>query len=157
MVADAHIVYASTQALYTATHQYASDGSSAQATLYKYDLTGPTVRCVAGGRIPGWILNQFSLGEYQGVLRVATTTGHAAWGDANPRNHVFCMQAAGADLDIIGRLEDLAPGEEIYAARFMGERGFLVTYVKIDPRFHPSRTVAQSDHRGPGYRERSTL
>ncbi len=136
LVADAHIVYASTRALYIASHKYFYDAQTAEeTTLYKFDLTGDVVRCVGGGAISGWILNQFSLGEYQDVLRVATTTGHAGGWETNSRNHVYCLQLEGEKLQVIGKIEDLAPGEQIYAARFMGARGYLVTYVKIDPLF----------------------
>lgn len=150
MVADAHIVYASTQALYTATHKYvtrdATDtGPTEQAMIYKYDLTGETVQYVAGGPVSGWILNQFSLGEYDGVLRVATTTGNVGGWGATAENHVFCLQAQQGELGTIGALNGLAPGEKIYAARFMGERGFLVTFVNIDPLF----TLDLSNPRAP--------
>lgn len=136
LVADAHIIYASTQALYIAAHKYFYDAQIAEETiLYKFDLTGDVVRYVGGSAIAGWILNQFSLGEYQDVLRVGTTTGHAGGWRPTSRNHVYCLQMEENKLKIIGKIEDLAPGEQIYAARFMGERGYLVTYVNIDPLF----------------------
>lgn len=136
LVTDAHIVYASKQALYIATHKYYYKAQTSEETiLYKFDLTGDVVRCVGGGAIDGWILNQFSLGEYQDVLRVATTTGHAGGWRPTSLNHVYCLQMEGEKLKIIGKIEDIAPGEQLYAARFMGERGYIVTYVKIDPLF----------------------
>lgn len=160
MVADAHIVYASTQALYTATHKYLYDAKTAttsqEATLFKFDITGDAVRFAGGGIIPGWILNQFSLGEYQGVLRVATTTGHAGGWQETSRNNVYCLQSENNTLKVIGKIEDLAPGEQIYAARFMGERGYLVTYVKVDPLFtlnlsDPSAPEVAGYLKVPGY------
>ncbi|MCP3868312.1 MAG: hypothetical protein GY703_09510, partial [Gammaproteobacteria bacterium] len=76
IVSDAHIVYASTRALYITTHSYLQEldddsTPSQQAVIYKFDLTGDQVQCVGGGGIDGWILNQFSLGEHNDVLRVA--------------------------------------------------------------------------------------
>jgi inhibitor of cysteine peptidase len=73
------------------------------------------------------VLNQFSMDEYEGYFRVATTTY-----EPTPRNHVYVLNMA---LNITGSLENLAPGETIYAARFMGERGYLVTFKQTDPLF----------------------
>jgi hypothetical protein len=157
IVADAHIVYASTDSLYTASHKYSCNSEiSEETTLYKFDLTGEKVRFMGGGVIPGWIVNQFSLGEYEGVLRVATTTGHAAgWG---PQSHsqVYCLRNIDDKLQPIGKIEDLAPGEQIYAARFMGTRGFVVTFVNIDPLFtldlsDPTNPRVVGELKVPGY------
>jgi len=72
--------------------------------------------------------------EYNGFFRIATTTGHLSWisSEATSRNHVYVLDM---DLNIVGRLEDLAPGERIYSARFMGDRCYLVTFKKVDPLF----------------------
>ena len=157
IVADAHIVYASSESLYTATHRYRFDADlSEETTIYKFDLTGDQVRYAGSGIIAGWILNQFSLGEFEGVLRVATTIGHAGgWGEA-ARNQVYCLRLADEALDIIGKVEDLAPGEQIYAARFLGSRGYLVTFVNIDPLFtldlsDPAAPRVVGELKVPGY------
>jgi uncharacterized secreted protein with C-terminal beta-propeller domain len=157
IVADAHIVYASPESLYTATHRYHFDADlSEETTIYKFDLTGDQVRFAGSGIVAGWILNQFSLGEFEGVLRVATTTGHAGgWADA-ARNQVYCLRLADEDLEVIGKVADLAPGEEIYAARFLGPRGYLVTFVKIDPLFtldlsDPAAPRVVGELKVPGY------
>jgi serpin B len=162
IVANAHIVYASTQALYIATHKYDTEilsldfgaDRAKEATIYKFGLSGQAVQYVGRGAVDGWILNQFSLGEYQDVLRVATTTGHV-W-NSTSRNHVYCLELEEQTLKTIGSIEDLAPGETIYSARFMGERGYLVTYVTIDPLFtldlsDPSAPEVAGYLKVPGY------
>jgi hypothetical protein len=157
IVADAHIVYASPESLYTATHRYRFDADlSEETTIYKFDLTGDQVRYTGSGVVAGWILNQFSLGEHAGVLRVATTTGHAGGWGPTARNQVYCLELADETLEVIGELEDLAPGEQIYAARFMGTRGYLVTFVKIDPLFtldlsDPAAPRVVGELKVPGY------
>jgi inhibitor of cysteine peptidase len=157
IVADAHIVYASPTSLYTATHKYLYGAEvSEETTLFRFDLTGEHVRYVGGGVIPGWILNQFSLGEYEGILRVATTSGHAGGWGPTASNQVYCLQLEGETLKTIGKLEDLAPGEQIYAVRFMGARGYLVTFVKIDPLFtldltDPAAPKVAGELKVPGY------
>jgi uncharacterized secreted protein with C-terminal beta-propeller domain len=151
LIANSHIVYASTQALYLATHKYDSEPRVAEVwvdmeketTIYKFSLTGQGVQYVGGGGVDGWILNQFSLGEYRDILRIATTTGDL-W-DSTSRNHVYCLELKEQTLETIGSIEDLAPGEKIYSARFMGERGYLVTFVNIDPLF----TLDLSDPSAP--------
>ncbi len=88
----------------------------------------------ASGQVPGNPLNQFSMDEYNGYFRIATTTGHIARSliEATSQNHVYILDM---DLNIVGRLESLAPGEKIYSARFMGNRCYIVTFKKIDPLF----------------------
>jgi uncharacterized secreted protein with C-terminal beta-propeller domain len=71
--------------------------------------------------------------EYRGYFRIATTTGHVSRnGDSTAQNRVYVLDE---DLNIVGRLEGLAPGEQIYSARFMGGRAYLVTFKKVDPLF----------------------
>lgn len=88
----------------------------------------------ASGEVPGYVLNQFSMDEHESYFRIATTTRHVwgTWGEVSSKNHVYVLDM---NLDIVGRLEDLAPGETIYSARFMGKRCYLVTFKKVDPLF----------------------
>lgn len=157
-VADVNIVYASTRALYLAhtIWSHTSDPQprplvgydySEQTVVRKFDLTAERVRNVASGRVWGHVLNQFSLGEHEDVLRIATTTGFTwATGERSSRNHIFCLaKRTGAHLEIIGSIENMAPGERIYSARFLGERGFLVTFKQVDPLF----TLDLSDPESP--------
>ncbi len=88
----------------------------------------------ASGEVPGYVLNQFSMDEHESYFRIATTTRHVwgTWGEASSKNNVYVLDM---NLDIVGRLEDLAPGETIYSARFMDSRCYLVTFKKVDPLF----------------------
>ena len=122
VVADASIVYASTRALYfTSTYwNYQTTGADApvqQTIIYKFDLTGDQVRGRGFTAVTGRALNQFSLGEHEDVLRIATTTGWSGGSQPTAKNHVYCVGMQGGKLDVIGSLKDLAPGEVIYAAR----------------------------------------
>ncbi len=163
VVADVHTIYASTQSLYLTATRWNGGEASTQTTetvpgygtdIHKFDITGDTVQSAGSGSVMGMILNQFSLSEYLGILRIATTTGSSWAGDA--ANHVFCLQADGGELSVIGKLEDLAPGESIYAVRFIGDRGFLVTFVKVDPLFtldlsDPAQPLKIGELKVPGY------
>jgi uncharacterized secreted protein with C-terminal beta-propeller domain len=102
--------------------------------IYKIHVEGRKIECDASGEVPGRVLNQFSMDEHNGYFRIATATGHIArnWEEATSRNHVYILDMS---LNVVGRLEDLAPGETIYSARFMGDRCYLVTFRKVDPLF----------------------
>ncbi len=159
VVADRGIIYASVNALYLTDTEYDFDNNFREDTaIHKFDLTGDGgAEYVASGSVPGRLLNQFSLGEHEGFLRVATTTGSFFGGENNvAKNHVFVLGENEARLTIVGRIEDSAPGEEIYAARFIGTRGFLVTFEKIDPFFtlnlsDPTQPKLIGEWKGPGY------
>jgi inhibitor of cysteine peptidase len=100
---------------------------SQKTSIHRIHIEGDEIEYVASGEVPGMVLNQFSMDEYDGYFRVATTTY-----EETPKNHVYILDMA---LNITGSLENLAPGETIYAARFMGDRGYLVTFEMIDPLF----------------------
>lgn len=100
---------------------------SARTTIHEIGYDGISLVLEASGDVPGWPLNQFSMDERTPYLRVATTT---SW--TEPSNAVYVLDD---DLSIVGELTGIAPTETIYAARFMGETLYLVTFRQIDPLF----------------------
>jgi len=100
--------------------------------IHRVRITGGEIEYETSGVVPGRVLNQFSMDEYEGHFRIATTTGQMAWNpeEATSKNHVYVLDT---NLNITGKIENIAPGETIYSARFMGGRGYLVTFKKIDP------------------------
>jgi uncharacterized secreted protein with C-terminal beta-propeller domain len=162
IVADADIVYASTDALYIASSQWngwpgpMEVSASQQTVIQKFDITGDEVVGTGGGTIDGWVLNQFSLGEKDGILRIATTVDAYTDGATKRTNRVYCLEAKEGKLNLIGSLDDLAEGEKLYAARFIGDRGYLVTFVDIDPLFtldlsDPTAPKVVGELKIPGY------
>ena len=125
LLGSSSTVFCSANYLYLTTGGYSSTG------VHKIKLDNGNIEGIADGSVPGWVLNQFSMDESNNYFRIATTTGHA-WGVSTSKNNVYILDA---DLKIVGRLEDLAPGEQIYSARFMGDRLYLVTFKKVDPLF----------------------
>lgn len=107
--------------------------------IHQFQLDGTQPEYKGSGSVPGWLLNQFSLSDYEGVLRVATTDIDWWWGtetdDEEPANNVFTLRRSGTSLNILGEVRGIAPGERIMAARFLGDRGYLVTFEQIDPLF----------------------
>ena len=129
-------VYASTSSLFvSATHWGAwwdpSDAGSS-TNIYKFDLQQVEAPLVAMGAVPGMTLNQFSLDETDaGLLRVATTNG---FGEASA-NGVYVLEAAAGNLQTIGSVTGLAPGERIFSVRFAGSVGYVSTFRQVDPLF----------------------
>jgi len=98
--------------------------------IYRVEVEFGNIESKASGEVPGSVLNQFSMDEYDGYFRVATTQG-PVW-SGKSQNNVYILNMS---LGIEGKLEGLAPGERIYSARFMGERCYIVTFRQIDPFF----------------------
>lgn len=125
-----------------------------KTVIHKLAIGGGDVQYLHSGEVPGQVLNQFSMDEHQGYFRIATTTEGSFFGDGRTtRNHIYVMDQ---DLEIIGRLEGLAPTERIYSARFMGNRVYLVTFRQIDPLFvidlkDPKKPVVLGELKIPGY------
>jgi uncharacterized secreted protein with C-terminal beta-propeller domain len=148
-----------TQTMATYTQKFVQDiwggywdyGVNEKTIIHKISIADGKIEYKSQGEVPGRVLNQFSMDEYQGYLRIATTTGEV-WG-SSARNNVYVLNE---DLNIVGRLEGLAPGEQIYSARFMGNRAYLVTFKKIDPLFvidltNPTNPRALGELEIPGY------
>lgn len=113
-----------------------------------------TLTVAATGEIPGTLLNQFSLDEYNGDVRVAVTVGNNWWGGSSESaNDVYVL---GSDLKQKGALTNLGLGERIYSARFIGDKGYLVTFKQIDPFYVldlsvPSAPKVAGELKIPGY------
>jgi len=127
-------------------------GNSEKTAIHRIRISRGDIVYEASGEAPGRLLNQFSMDECRWFFRVATTT--TSWGgvrtdavdqdtstsvpatgfapENTSANHVYILDM---DLNIVGSVEDLAPGEQIYSARFMGDRGYMVTFKKVDPLF----------------------
>jgi hypothetical protein len=131
-------VYASTDSLYVAAPLYnwnQQGYSSMQTQIHQFALADKNgkPRYVASGSVDGQILNEFSLSEHNGDLRVATTDWN--WNGTQGGNHLFVMRPRGNKLETIGALRGLAKGERIYAGRMFGDKGYLVTFRQTDPLF----------------------
>lgn len=118
-------------------------------------LASDTLETQATGRVPGTVLNQFSLDEYQGKLRVATTFGQTwtQFGQPESASDVYVLDN---NLRQQGVVTDLGQSERIYAVRFLGETGYVVTYRQVDPFYvldlrDPSQPRKAGELKIPGY------
>ena len=101
--------------------------------IYKFSLNEGIVTYLNSGEVPGTIINQFSMDEYKGYFRIATTTGNV-WdvGENASKNNIYILDDT---MNMAGKIEGIAPNERIYSVRFMGDRGYMVTFRQIDPFF----------------------
>lgn len=104
---------------------------SEKTIIYKISVDGLKIDYQEEGEVPGRVLNQFSMDEFDGYFRIATTTGQSR-GRADSLNHLYVLNK---ELEIIGSVEDLARGEQIYSARFIGDKAYIVTFRQVDPLF----------------------
>ncbi|MCA9624483.1 MAG: beta-propeller domain-containing protein, partial [Myxococcales bacterium] len=143
IVGQASTIYSSHDALYIAGQSYseaawavAYSSEEPQSTSYthvhKFDIaTDPAEPTyVASASAPGWVINQFSLDEHEGNLRMATTdtlVGRDTWDTVN---NLFTLDGG---MHQLGAVTGLAPGESVFSARFVGDRGYVVTFRQVDP------------------------
>jgi uncharacterized secreted protein with C-terminal beta-propeller domain len=140
-------LYASRDSLYVSATEFGNwwdRGDSLTTTnIYKFDLGAGGASLAAMGAVPGVALNQFAFDEdAAGFLRVATTT----WGVGDSANHVFVLDTRDGNLDTVGSVRDLAPGERIFSVRFIGDRGYVSTFREIDPLFVLDLSDAAAPH-----------
>ena len=91
--------------------------------LFAFSLEGG-IRYTGSTKIDGTLLNQFSMDAHNGYYRIATTAEDGS-----------CLTVLNESLETVGELRGIAPGEDIYAARFMGDTAYLVTFYQTDPLF----------------------
>lgn len=157
VMTDAETVYASADNLYVATERWFPDAGSqdqlpprSTTAIHRFDISDPDVTTYRGsGQVPGYLLNQFSLSEHRGFLRVATTDEPPDWdGEERPgsENVLTVLEPRVGGLAEVGRLGGLGAGEFIQAVRFMGDAGFLATSNEDDPLY----SLDLSDPTRPG-------
>ncbi|KOX13655.1 hypothetical protein ADK67_43870 [Saccharothrix sp. NRRL B-16348] len=147
IMADGDTVYGTGTSLYVADDHHlrpmtrSEPPAPASTAIHQFDVSRPgPPKHVASGRVAGTLLNQYSLSEHQGHLRVATTSGDR-WGvpervpEQAPvtQSAVTVLKRDGATLAEVGKVDGLGVGERIYSVRFAGPVGYVVTFRQVDP------------------------
>ncbi|MDH3607445.1 MAG: beta-propeller domain-containing protein, partial [Acidimicrobiia bacterium] len=159
VLAEGDTVYASSDSLYVASRQWVDWNELSETEIdarvsgefteiHKFDISDPdTTTYRATGKVEGYLLNQFSLSEHDGYLRVATTDQAPWWGrgDRSSESFVRVLEEKDGVLEIVGSVGGLGKGEQIYSVRFMGEVGYVVTFRQTDPLY----TIDLSDPANP--------
>jgi uncharacterized secreted protein with C-terminal beta-propeller domain len=127
-------------------------GIRQQTQIYRFSLAGSGApRFAASGTVPGYLVDQYAMSEWNGHLRVATTTG-LSWALADgpspagakappSASAVYELSLAGSSMRVVGKVSGLGSGERIYSVRFVGPVGYVVTFRQTDPLY----TVDLSD------------
>ncbi len=138
-------VYASKQNMYVAETRYEYDYElddsgnreiyypvyKVNTDIFKFSLDDGNIDYLSKGKVPGTVLNQFSMDEHDENFRIATTSGET-WrtDERTSKNNIYVLDR---HMDVVGKLEGVAPTEKIYSVRFMGDRAYMVTFRQIDP------------------------
>jgi len=145
-------IYMTRDALYVATNEndYSELISTTNTRIDRFAIDGLDVAWQASGVVPGTLINQFALDEYNGYLSVSTHSWVSMWspdkdggsGTWTSRNEsgVYVLDTTGNVLDEVGRLTGLAPGEQLFAVRYVGDMAYLVTFLQTDPLFAIDRS-----------------
>jgi len=109
-----------------------SAGQEQNSTVFRASYSNGTVAVQAVGSVPGSVLNQFSMNEYNGYFQVATSRIATINGNATMSDDVYVLNG---NMSQVASLHNIAPGENLYAIRFVGDMGYVVTFQQIDPLF----------------------
>lgn len=146
-------VYANEKNLYLTQenykYSYITYREKYTTTIYKFNLDNGKIKLQTKTEVEGEVNDQFSMDEYDGKLRIATTAGY----NGNTENILYILDE---DLKEVGKLDNMAKGEEIYSVRFIGKIGYIVTFEEIDPLFvidlsDPTSPTIKGELKIPGY------
>ena len=170
VLAPGDLVYASTESIFVATQNWfgpiASDIDSGDETawedvwtarrtsIHQFDLSADGAAYATSGSVPGDILNQFSLSEHDGHLRVVATTGGFAEEPSETSVHV--LRLGGDQLVEVGQVGDMGRGETVQSVRLIGNVGYVVTFRQIDPFYtldlsQPENPLVVGELKIPGF------
>jgi uncharacterized secreted protein with C-terminal beta-propeller domain len=155
VMTDAQTVYGSPAHLYVATQRWIdpqtqpADLPTTSTLIHRFDVADPDrTTYEASGEVPGYLLNQYSLSEKGGDLRVASTADPVWWQgqqQGSSQSHVTVLRRQGSTLAPIGRVSGLGQGQRIYSVRFIGDVGYVVTFRQVDPLY----TIGLADPTAP--------
>ena len=142
MLGGTSAMYVSLNNIYVTFPQYGT------TSIYRIHMENSTITPEAQGEVPGSVLSQFSMDEYDNHFRIVTTT----WENGSTQN-VYVLNM---NMSIVGSLTGLAPNENFHTARFVGNRCYLVTFQSIDPLFvinltDPTNPTVLGELWVPGY------
>ena len=153
------------ESVYTVTETVSGD----RTDIYKFAL-GDTIKTKAFCTVDGRLLNQFSMDEYKGNLRLVTTNQTSSrkvyrdeefgftntkWNSSEQTNGLYIYDE---NLDLLGSITGLAKDERVYSVRFTGDVGYFVTFRETDPLFavdlsNPKAPKIMSALKIPGFSE----
>ena len=167
VLSDGDTIYASQGSLYVATQRWfdpavlergpeALEEERVVTRIHRFDISsGGAARYRSSGEVAGWLLNQFSMDEHEGHLRVASTDA-PPFSETASESGVTVLAERGDRLERVGGVGGLGKGERIFAVRFLGDLGYVVTFRQVDPLYvvdlsDPARPTVEGELKIPGY------
>ncbi|MFN0029590.1 MAG: beta-propeller domain-containing protein [Acidimicrobiales bacterium] len=171
VLADGQQIYSSKDHLYVAIGAWQDPGIMVEdgatnpedqdrvtTAIHRFSYDSGSSAYTATGEVTGSLMNDFSMSEHDGVLRVATTAGAPwFWGmGPNSESFVTTLRETDGELAEVGRVGGLGKGERIYAVRFIGTNGYVVTFRQTDPLYvvnltDPAQPTVTGELKIPGY------
>ena len=147
VVASGATMYANHDRTYLSTARWqnwavlAEDDARSEAEefttdIHVFDSSNGAPAYLGSGTVKGFLLNQFAMDEFDGHLRVASTTTPNWWGwggSSDSQSQVTVFEVTGGDLEQVGFVDGLGKTEQIYSVRFMGDTAYVVTFRQTDP------------------------
>ena len=165
VLAPGDVVYASTESVYVATTTWfdlatldtARDQivENVTTSIHRFDIGSTSSAAYASsGSVEGLIRDSFSFSEYDGHLRVVTTTGNN-W-DETSESFVRVLKEDDGELVEVGSVGDMGNGEAVQSVRFQGDVGYVVTFRQVDPLYtldlsDPTNPVVRGELKIPGF------
>lgn len=158
-------LYASSKGLFLSETAYDKKTYEENTKIYRFEYTDTGVNFKCMGKVAGYINDQFSMsydGEY---FRIATTlnktetsgdwVGDMAISTSDRINNLYILNN---NMQIVGKVEDLAKGETIQSVRFVGNMAYVVTFRQTDPLFvidlsDPTKPIVKGELKIPGFSE----
>lgn len=126
IVSAADNFYVSENNIYICNTNWSSDTTMTQ--ILRFGYADGRITSTAAADLKGSLNDTFSLNEYDGYLRVVLTD----YSGDTQRNSLYVLNE---NMEVTGSISDIAEGEDIRSARFMGETGYFVTFRNTDPLF----------------------
>jgi uncharacterized secreted protein with C-terminal beta-propeller domain len=126
LMASSSNIYVSLNNIYITYYRYYYLNRYSITTIHRISINDGKILYKVCGEIEGRLINRFAMSEHKDHFRVAASIG-------SPSSHT--VYVLDMDLNIVGQLEGLAPNERMFSARFMGDRLYFVTFMRVDPFF----------------------
>ena len=169
VLAGGETVYASDASLYVATQTWIDPDQPSTSTMmptwerdfatsiHQFSIAGTApAKYLASGTVPGHLLNQFSMSEFNGVLRAASTKGTPWSSSTKSETFITTLKRTADKLDQLGQVGDMGRGERIYSVRFAENTAYVVTFRQTDPFYTidlstPAKPVVVGELKVTGY------
>ncbi len=107
-----------------------------KTVIHKIAISSGDLKYDTSGEVTGMVLSQFSMDENAGYFRIATTKNRTwsnfAGNSGESYSNIYVLDGS---MKVVGKVEDIARGEQIYSVRFMQGRAYMVTFKQTDPLF----------------------